>query len=57
VFYLRDVLTVEEEETVSGVLVNRPNDKNKRDLDINLTYKLETVDQTRTAEGSCFYRM
>jgi protein arginine N-methyltransferase 1 len=57
VFYLRDVLTVEEEESVSGVLTNRPNDKNKRDLDINLTYRLETQDQTRYADGSCFYRM
>jgi protein arginine N-methyltransferase 1 len=57
VFYLRDVLTVEEGETVSGVLENRPNDKNKRDLDINLSYKFEVEDPTRSAEGSCFYRM
>ena len=57
VFYLRDVLTVEEGETVSGVLENRPNDKNKRDLDINISYKFEVEDPTRSAEGSCFYRM
>lgn len=57
VFYLRDVLTVEEEETVSGVLENKPNDKNKRDLDISISYKFETTDPVRYSEGSCFYRM
>ncbi|KAJ5764012.1 hypothetical protein N7533_002693 [Penicillium manginii] len=57
VFYLRDVLTIEEDEQVSGWLENRPNDKNKRDLDINLSYKFEINDPTRFAEGSCFYRM
>ncbi|KAJ5677886.1 uncharacterized protein N7477_003519 [Penicillium maclennaniae] len=48
VFYLRDV---------AGWLENRPNDKNKRDLDIDLSYKFETNDPTRFAEGSCSYRM
>ncbi|QQK41650.1 Histone H4 arginine methyltransferase RmtA [Penicillium digitatum] len=57
VFYLRDVLTVEEEEKVTGWIENRPNDKNKRDLDIGITYKFETPDATRAAEGGCFYRM
>ncbi|RHZ61936.1 uncharacterized protein CDV56_107236 [Aspergillus thermomutatus] len=57
VFYLRDVLTVEEEESVSGILENRPNDKNPRDLDIQISYKLETTDKLRYAEGNCFYRI
>lgn len=57
VFYLRDVLTIEEEESVSGYLENKPNDKNKRDLDINLSYRFETGDPNRSAEGDCFYRM
>lgn len=57
VFYLRDVLTIEEEEKVSGYLENRPNDKNKRDLDIHISYKFEITDPTRFAEGDCFYRM
>lgn len=57
VFYLRDVLTVEEEELVSGVLENKPNDKNKRDLDIGISYKFETMDPVRYSEGTCFYRM
>ncbi|GMF89104.1 unnamed protein product [Aspergillus oryzae] len=50
VFYLRDVLTVEEEEVVSGVLENKPNDKNKRDLDITISYKFETTDNLRYSE-------
>ena len=57
VFYLRDVLTIEAGEKVSGSLENRPNDKNKRDLDITIDYKFEVTDPTRYAEGSCFYRM
>jgi len=57
VFYLRDVLTIEEEEKVSGWLESRPNDKNRRDIDISLSYKFETNDPTRFAEGSCSYRM
>ncbi|KAJ5993028.1 hypothetical protein N7451_008752 [Penicillium sp. IBT 35674x] len=57
VFYLKDVLTIEEGEQVSGWIDNRPNDKNKRDLDIDLSYKFEINDPTRFAEGSCSYRM
>jgi len=57
VFYLRDVLTVEEEEKINGCLINRPNSKNKRDLDIHISYALETQDETRFAQGSCDYRM
>lgn len=57
VFYLRDVLTVEEEESVSGVLENKPNAKNKRDLDIKLSYTLETRDPIRYAQGECEYKM
>lgn len=57
VFYLRDVLTVEEEEKVTGYLVNKPNAKNKRDLDIHISYALDTHDETRFAQGSCDYKM
>jgi protein arginine N-methyltransferase 1 len=57
VFYLRDVLTVEEEEKISGYLINKPNAKNKRDLDIRISYALDTHDQTRAAEGICDYKM
>ncbi|KAI9704349.1 MAG: type I protein arginine N-methyltransferase Rmt1 [Candelina mexicana] len=57
VFYLRDVLTVESGEQVRGVLENKPNEKNKRDLDVKISYRLETEDVNREAEGSCEYKM
>ena len=57
VFYLRDVLTVEEGEQIKGVLENKPNAKNKRDLDVKISYRLETDDQNRRAEGVCEYKM
>jgi hypothetical protein len=57
VFYLHDVLTVEEGEQVSGVLENKPNAKNKRDLDIRISYVLETDDLSRQAQGSSEYKM
>ncbi|KAF2262595.1 S-adenosyl-L-methionine-dependent methyltransferase [Lojkania enalia] len=57
VFYLQDVLTVEEGETITGVLDNKPSEKNHRDLDIKISYKLETEDMNRQAEGSGMYKM
>jgi protein arginine N-methyltransferase 1 len=57
VFYLREVLTVEEGESVEGRLTNKPNATHKRDLDIKIDYQLDTSDQTRFAKGSCEYRM
>lgn len=57
VFYLREVLTVQQGEQIRGVLENKPNDKNKRDLDVKISYQLQTDDLTRKAEGSCEYKM
>jgi len=57
VFYLREVLTVQQGEQIRGVLDNKPNDKNKRDLDVKITYKLETDDPMRQAEGGCEYKL
>ena len=57
VFYLREVLTVEENETVTGYLKSKPNEKRKRDLDITISYRLETDDLSREAEGSLDYKM
>lgn len=57
VFYLHDVLTVEADEQIAGVLDNKPNDKNKRDLDIKITYRLETDDMHRQAQGKGVYKM
>ncbi|MCJ1329649.1 type I protein arginine N-methyltransferase Rmt1 [Thelotrema lepadinum] len=57
VFYLREVITAEQGERISGYLHNKPNDKNKRDLDIKIDYHFETEDPTRKASGSCEYKM
>ncbi|KAI4258753.1 MAG: hypothetical protein LQ352_001061 [Teloschistes flavicans] len=57
VFYLREVLTVEEHEQVSGTLSSRPNAKKKRDLDIEIKYRLETDSLVRSADGRCEYKM
>lgn len=57
VFYLKDVLTVQQGETVGCALTCGPNDKNRRDLDIKVEYKLETTDPTRTGEGFATYKM
>lgn len=57
VFYLNDVMTAEQGERVTGRLENKPNSKNKRDLDIKITYRLETDDATRAVDGEGEYRM
>jgi protein arginine N-methyltransferase 1 len=57
VFYLKDVLTVQQGEKVTGVLTNGPNAQNPRDLDVKIEYKLETEDPNRKAEGVCEYKM
>lgn len=57
VFYLREVLTVEDGEYVKGVLSSKPNAKKPRDLDIAISYELETSDDNRMAGGSLEYKM
>lgn len=57
VFYFKEVLTVQQGEEVSCNLVVKPNEKNRRDLDIKITYNLETEDGTRFADGTCLYKM
>src|ERR1700753_1530784 len=57
VFYLQHVLAVNSGEYISGVLENKPNAKNPRDLDIRITYRLETDDHRRAAEGQGEYKM
>lgn len=57
VFYFKDVLTVQDGESVQGTLMVKPNSKNRRDLDVKIDYLLETGDANRSAKGSCEYRM
>jgi len=48
---------VQQGEQIKGVLENKPNEKNKRDLDVKISYSLDTDDVTRQAKGSCEYKM
>ena len=57
VFYLREVLTVEDGEYVKGVLSSKPNAVKPRDLDIAISYELDTTDNNRVAAGSLEYKM
>ena len=57
VFYLKDVLAVNEGEFVSGVLESKPNAKNPRDLDIKISYSLDTEEDSRQKSGVCNYVM
>jgi len=57
VFYLDRTLVVNNGEYLSGVLENKPNERNPRDLDIRVSYRLETEDPTRTAQGQTEYKM
>ena len=57
VFYLREVLTVEDGEEVTGFLMSKPNDQKKRDLDISIDYELLTEDESRYTSGSLEFKM
>lgn len=57
VFYLREVLTVEDGEEVKGHLSSKPNEKKKRDLDITVEYELQTDNESRFACASLDFKM
>jgi len=57
VFYLDDNLTVEAGEKLNGTLLCKPNDRNRRDLDVEIEYALEANEQGREAKGKCTYVM
>ena len=57
VFYLRQVLTVEQGERIQGELASKPNQKNRRDLDIRISYTFEPEDTARQNQGSADYKM
>lgn len=57
VFYFREVLTVQEGEEIQCVLSVKPNTKNRRDLDIEVSYSLDSEDPTRKTSGKCEYKM
>ncbi|UKZ46708.1 type I protein arginine N-methyltransferase Rmt1 [Trichoderma virens] len=57
VFYIEDVLTVQNGEEVQCKLDVKPNDKNRRDLDIEIDYAFQINDETRNASGHSSYKM
>ncbi|KAI1844359.1 hypothetical protein JX265_010211 [Neoarthrinium moseri] len=57
VFYLKDVLTVTQGEEINCHLDVKPNERNRRDLDIKVKYQLETQDPTRQGQGEAEYKM
>ncbi|KAL0633871.1 Nuclear SAM-dependent mono-and asymmetric methyltransferase [Maublancomyces gigas] len=57
VFYLQDVLTVNRGETIVGNITSKPTEKNRRDLDVRIDYRLEAEDPHRSTEGCCEYKM
>ncbi|KAK9454961.1 S-adenosyl-L-methionine-dependent methyltransferase [Dipodascopsis uninucleata] len=58
VFYLRDVLTINYGETITGTIINKPNGKNPRDLDITIEYDFSPEDDNvRKASGKYEYKM
>lgn len=57
VFYLDEVITAQQDEEIECHLQVKPNEKNRRDLDIAVAYDFKTQDPKRVAKGSCEYRM
>jgi len=55
VFYLEDVLSIRQNEVISGVLTCKPNQKNPRDLDITVDYEFNG--STMQTKGSQKYNM
>lgn len=57
VFYLPDMLTVQPGEHVKGLLKCKPNNQNRRDLDIELQWELDTDEAERAMGGKAEYKM
>lgn len=57
VFYISDALTVEAGEIIDGTLDCKPNAENRRDLDIEIEYKLHSKDAHRQSSSKCSFTM
>jgi len=55
VFYLHDVLSIKQGESITGTLACKPNVKNPRDLDIAIDY--EFTGANMTSKDKCLYNM
>jgi protein arginine N-methyltransferase 1 len=56
VFYLNDVLMVSEGQTLEGEINVAPNDKNPRDMDIDITYNFKGTYKNYEAKQQFFLR-
>lgn len=57
VFYLPDELLIQKGEIVTGRISSKPNVNNPRDIDVQISYDLQTLDNNRKASGSSNYIM
>jgi protein arginine N-methyltransferase 1 len=55
VFYMHDVLSIRQGESISGTLACKPNAKNPRDLDITIDYDFNGANMQST--DKCVYNM
>jgi len=55
VFYIHDVLSIRQNETITGTLSCKPNSKNPRDLDITIDY--EFSGSNMQSKDKCHYNM
>lgn len=55
VFYLRDVVSIRQGETISGNIACKPNAKNPRDLDITVDYEFNGANMQ--SKDTCLYNM
>jgi protein arginine N-methyltransferase 1 len=57
IFYLRENMTAARGDQIKGLLESKPNEHNRRDLDIKISYKLETGPKGVPAEGHLEFQM
>jgi protein arginine N-methyltransferase 1 len=57
VFYITDYLIVNKGEIIQGQISSRPNQKNRRDLDVKVEYTFEAADATRSKREVLEYKM
>lgn len=57
VFYITDYLIVNKGEVIQGQISSRPNQKNRRDLDVKVEYTFEAADTTRSKREILEYKM
>lgn len=57
VFYMKDILTIEDGEQIIGYLSSKPNAVKKRDQDITIDYQFEPMDMVRQSQAHLDFKM